>query len=167
MIGWFHAKKGDNNNNILQNALVTVDGTSFSANTDATGAYNITNVPIGSYSMTASLNGYSNQTKTGNLVVQGQTTYVDFSLVQLGRFVGRVIDFFTLAPINGATVNALQNGTVIGSTTTDSTGNYIISLLPGSYDVSASATGYITQTSTNRPIFGGSDTVVNFYLFVG
>ncbi len=66
-------------------------------------------------------------------------------------------------PIEGAIVTA--EGDTTASDTTDSIGNYLIENLPlGLYDVTASATGYISSTNNDVTVFFDSTTHVDFFL---
>lgn len=59
---------------------VVVGGTTMGAATDPEGDYIIVNVPVGTYSLSASMVGATKVTKTKVLVSQGQTTRIDFEL---------------------------------------------------------------------------------------
>jgi murein DD-endopeptidase MepM/ murein hydrolase activator NlpD len=69
----------DTNNQPIQGATVSVEGTSLQATTNSQGYYQITNVPAGTRTVTASKSGYNSQSKEVN-VVAGQTVTVDFQL---------------------------------------------------------------------------------------
>ena len=78
-----------------------------------------------------------------------------------GDITGVVVDASTASPIAGATVTVITTGQ---SDTTDSNGNYLITGVPaGTHDVSASASGYITQTQSVT-VTAGATTVANFAL---
>ena len=66
----------------IDGALVNVDDTEpdSSATTDATGVYEITNVPIGEHSVTASAEGYEAETETGVEVSDAEGASLDFAL---------------------------------------------------------------------------------------
>ena len=66
----------------LVGATVTVNGTKLGAGTDANGDYFIINVPPGVHSLSASMIGYGKITQTEVLVQIGQTSRVEFSLVE-------------------------------------------------------------------------------------
>jgi hypothetical protein len=67
--------------------------------------------------------------------------------------------------LNEASVEALQAGVVTASAATSANGTYSMAgLLPGSYDVRASATGYRSRTSTGIVVTGGSTTTTDFSL---
>jgi uncharacterized caspase-like protein/uncharacterized protein YegJ (DUF2314 family) len=60
-------------------AKVAVEGTNLSATTDANGDYTINDVAEGTYTVTASATGYSEESKTAE-VLKDKTTVVDFTL---------------------------------------------------------------------------------------
>ena len=81
---------------------------------------------------------------------------------------GKVTNAVSGGVITGATINVFAlgskgKGNILASTTTNSSGDYILSVNPGSYDVEASASGYgkVRQTAT---INSGSTTTLNFSL---
>jgi len=63
----------------IAEATVVVEGTSLSATTNVNGEYTITNIVVGTYTVTASATGYIDDSQTAN-VLQGETTVVDFIL---------------------------------------------------------------------------------------
>jgi len=62
----------------IANAILTVND--MSTTTNSSGAYVISNVLAGTYTVTASANGYEDSSQTDITVVAGQTTTVDFEL---------------------------------------------------------------------------------------
>jgi hypothetical protein len=142
----------------IAGATVT-DGTR-SATTDTNGNYTIYYVPEGTYTVTASADGY-NSVSQSVVVVSENTTNLDFALTAIayGAIHGTATDFATGNPIEGATVT---DGT--RSATTDSTGYYLINDVPeGDYTVTASATGY-EDASQLVTVTGNSSTTENFAL---
>jgi len=125
-------------------AGATVSAGTASATTDASGAYAITGLPPGTYTATATASGYASQSATVTLAA-GTTTTQNFALApNPGTITGTVTDAATAAPIAGATVS--YSG---GSTTTNSSGGYTLAnVAEGSYTVTASATGYTSQSPT-------------------
>jgi len=67
------------NSNGIAEAIVSIDGTDYSAITDSNGDYTISDVPVGTYNVTASAAGYVSETQEAT-VNESQTTVVDFSL---------------------------------------------------------------------------------------
>jgi len=133
-------------------AAVT-DGTR-TATTDASGTYIIADVPPGSYDVTASKSGYENSSLTVT-VSEGTTAVSDFSLNHLiipGSIAGSVTNSKDGSVVVGATVT---DGT--RTTTTDATGKYAIANVPaGTYQVTASKSGYASVTSTVAVVSGGT-----------
>jgi len=77
-----------------------------------------------------------------------------------GTLSGKVTDKDTGAPIEGALIEVNSH-----QTTTNSTGNYIITLPTGNYTVTASKSGYQSQ-SKSAEVFENRTTEVNFTLTV-
>lgn len=76
-----------------------------------------------------------------------------------GNMAGNVTDASTSTAISGATVTA---GGV--AATTDTNGSYNISLAPGTYNVIASATGYLDNTTTGVVVTSNNVTTQDFAL---
>jgi subtilisin len=66
-------------NNAISGAVIQVDGTSYSASTDDNGKYAINGIPVGTYNVTASAQGYVSQTSSA-VVTESATTTLDFVL---------------------------------------------------------------------------------------
>lgn len=127
----------------------TAAGVARSATTDASGMYSVSDVPApGTYALTVIAAGYSTQTASVP-VNRGGVATANFAMQLLpGSITGQVTDARTAAPINGATVSYVVNGSAITSTT-DGRGNYILSNVPpGSYAVTGAASGYNSQAQT-------------------
>lgn len=67
----------------INGAMVSVDGTDYSATTDNDGYYIISNIPVGTYNVTATAEGYVSETKEAT-VNENLTTTVDFNLAAEG-----------------------------------------------------------------------------------
>ncbi|MEP6995676.1 MAG: carboxypeptidase-like regulatory domain-containing protein, partial [Acidobacteriota bacterium] len=142
--------------NPIAGALVTA-GVS-SRMTDALGHYSFDNLPAGTYDMTASKFGFDTGTATGVAVTDGGDTVQDFILTpNTGILEGTVTDGSN--PIVGATVTANAN-----TTTTDAVGHYSFQLPSGTYDMTASKSGYATATATGVVVTDGGDTIQDFVL---
>jgi len=63
--------------NLIEGATVTADG--YSTTTEANGTYTLADLPVGSYTVTASATGYTELSKTAD-VQENLTTFVDFVL---------------------------------------------------------------------------------------
>jgi hypothetical protein len=81
-----------------------------------------------------------------------------------GTLAGTVTDSSNNSPIAGAAVAVSSGGQSFGSTTTDASGHYSISLPVGTYDASYSAFGYGTDNETGIPITNGTTTTKNVSL---
>lgn len=112
-------------------------GESLTGTTDENGDCEITDVPVGDYTLTAELEGYADY--TGDLTVDGDET-VNIEL--------NVLDTLTITVENGEST-PIEGATVtIGETnkTTNSNGQAEFTLIYGDYTATISATGYITKT---------------------
>ncbi|HYM82330.1 MAG TPA: carboxypeptidase regulatory-like domain-containing protein [Candidatus Limnocylindria bacterium] len=120
----------------IAGATVTYNGGSVTTN--AAGDYNIAGLPPGNHTVVASAFGYQTSDTTLSLP-GGVESRIDFALQRQNPHIeGEVVDATTSQPIVGATVSYPG-----GSTLTDNLGRYRLSnVLPGSYDVTATAFGY-------------------------
>jgi len=139
---------------------VVTDGTRTGL-TNAAGQYTMNDVPPGSYEVTASKSGYESSFVTVT-VLEGFTAIADLSLTRIivpGTITGSITDAEDGSPIAGATVT---DGT--RTTTTDGTGKYTIAnVLPGTYQVTASKSGYQSLTSAVT-VASGATVMMNFSL---
>jgi thermitase len=143
-------------------AGATVSDGARGATTDASGTYALGNVPAGSYTVTASASGYGSASR-GVSVTAGQTVSGSFALdptVSFGTIAGTVADASTRSPIAGATVRV---GT--RSTKADARGAYTFANVPpGSYTISASASGYASVSQSVSVAAGQTAASVDFGL---
>jgi YD repeat-containing protein len=87
---------------------------------------------------------------------------VTFTVQYVGSISGLVTNGATGAAINGAGIAAYQKGSLISSTTTNSTGNYSFgNLSNGTYTLIFSATGFASQTVENVSVQQGTTVNVN------
>lgn len=70
----------------IQGASIEISGTGLFTTSDLEGHYQIANVPIGIYSITATKTGYESQTKTGVDVSENNTLVCDFILEPVPRY---------------------------------------------------------------------------------
>jgi hypothetical protein len=148
----------------ISGAVVSYIGpTSGSTTTYSNGQYTVSSLVPGSYTIAASMSNYNSQTQPANIASGGATT-LNFLLQPLpGSITGRVTDSLNSNGISGATVSYV--GPISGSITTDSNGYYTIQNTPeGSYQLTASMTGYITSSPTNSYVPPGGTATVNFQL---
>ncbi len=131
----------------IRGAVVAVmPGNVVSSTTPESGAYNITLAP-GTYTATASAPFYSNSAPTQVTVTADHTTSQDFQLVpNVGWVSGTVTDSATGSPISGAYVHVTgsSGGETAGST--DAQGKFNLTLIPDSYTVNFSASGYLAAS---------------------
>jgi len=115
---------------------------SGSTTTDAGGGYELAGIPAGSQSFTASASGYVSLQQSATVPANGSVT-LDFALVRSSTYIaGLVIDNVTSEALVGAAIS--YSG---GSTTSDSLGRYRFDdVLPGTHRLTASLTGYVSQT---------------------
>ena len=126
-----------------------------------------TELPVGTYTVVASLPTYVRQAKPGVTVAAGATTYANFNLAVSGKLKGQVKDKMTGAPIIGATVTARTGGVdwATGVTTAPYGIYEMMSDLPaGTYSVRASKSGYADFGRIGILVSGGATTYVNFPL---
>ncbi|MBM3313906.1 hypothetical protein FJY70_04880, partial [candidate division WOR-3 bacterium] len=139
----------------LIGANVMVVGVSLGAATDATGEYLITNVPVGTLTLTASYISYQSQEKTGVLVILDQTVTEDFRLSAGVIEVGPVI-------IKSTRPNIVRTGA--------SSGNVMdaeeISKLPvqSLADIVRMQTGVVTSPAYGQHLRGGRPDEVMYYV---
>ena len=145
-------------------AGATVSFSGGSTTTDSNGAYSFANVAAGTYSVTASQSGFASQTGSVS-VISGATSTLDFQLSPAstpGTITGRVTNITTGGAVSGATVSFSG-----GSTTADSSGNYTFTnVTPGTYNVTATHTGYFAVTNS-ATVTSGAAVTLNFALATG
>ena len=86
------------------------------------------------------------------------------SLGPTGTLNGHVMDSSTSDPIAGADIAATLSITQTFNTTTNPAGDYEMVIPVGTYDVTASAYGYLPQTVTDTAVLSGTVTTVDFAL---
>ena len=136
-----------------------------SAVANATGIYAMS-LPAGRYTMVARKQGYVAQGKAGIVVTAGGKAYANFNLGVSGSVTGQVKARATNGNLPGVTISISTGGKVVKSVTTNTSGIYLAdSDLPtGTYALTASKTGFITQAKANISITAGGTTYVNFFL---
>lgn len=143
----------------LSDVTITVAGsTTWTAITASDGSYQITNIIIGTVTISAGKTGYYTATGTG-VITAGVTLIFSPSLsttpptVTTGDLKGMVQDNLTGQPINGATVTAAGVNTYTAAI--GGMGEFFLSAMePGSYTVTITAAGYISQDYTVSIIEG-------------
>jgi len=145
-------------------AGATVQYSGGTALTNSIGDYTFASAPAGTYSFTASANGYLPRSGSST-VAAGTSSTSNFQLATAGKIRGTVTST-TGAVVPGVTVKI--SGGVIATTatlTTDTYGNYLTNWTPvGNYTVTISKTGRTTQSKTGT-VSAGVTTVVSFTNF--
>lgn len=134
---------------------------SYSAVTDSTGKYTISNMTPASYTVACSAAGYTSQSATASITA-GVTTTQNFALAPTtvggGILTGKVSN-----PTGGGIAGAIITAGTY-TATTDALGNYTINnIAAGTYTVYCEATGYATEAAT-ATITSGATTTLNFAL---
>ena len=130
----------------LNGSLVQVVGTTNSATTDQNGYYLVTLLP-GTYSETASLHGFTTQSKTGIVVVVNRFTWQNFSLAPQGNIDGFVQDRATFQSLSGAIVTL--SGTNYHAQSYGPDGYFnITDVNPGNYTLKSQKSSYYDYVST-------------------
>jgi subtilisin family serine protease len=126
------------NGNPIAGATVHAVGPSDrTAITNASGQYSFSNLPVGSYDVTASAFGFASQTANGVVVTEGANTVQNFTLAPVASHsVSGTVTDSDGNPIANGTVTILN--TPIPPATTDAAGNYSFPSVPeGTYEVRA------------------------------
>jgi hypothetical protein len=132
-----------------------------STTSTSTGAYVLAGLTAGTYSVTASAPGYAASSQSVT-VSNSVSTTANFALVATGppptdsNIIGNVTDSTSGAAIAGAQVYTQPATT---SVTTDNAGNYLLTVLSGSYSVLFSAGQHNTDFATVTTVSGGTSTV--------
>ncbi len=146
----------------MQGGVLGIDR---SVTANSTGNYDTGWIAIGTYTFTVSASGYSSVQRTVG-VSTGVTGTQNFALstgtsTGSGTLQGKVIDVRNGAALAGATVSFSGR-----STLTDSAGYYnFTSVTGGSYNVTASKTGYLSRT-LSATVSNGATTTLNIPLSV-
>lgn len=138
----------DANNTPLENANITIEGSSLSELTDSNGNYTMPSLPYGYYDVTATLFGYYDDTQSITLDAANITQ--DFHLLErpqvdvFGKVVGSNNE---IIPIENVEVSL--NGYIVGNTVSDNNGDFIFSNVYGDivdYNITLSIYGYNEKT---------------------
>jgi len=157
----------DTNNQPIQGATVSVEGTSLQATTNSQGYYQITDVPAGNKTVTASKSGYNSQSKTVN-VLAGQTVTVDFQLQPVtatGKISGIVYGSIPNTLIYKATVKATGNGRTYSALTSED-GRYELRVPTGTYTVTVSKETF-NDATISVTVNSGETKTQDFHLTTG
>ena len=139
----------------LAGVLVTCTCQGGTDTTDGTGNFSFTNIAAGTYSITFSETGYVTDTINNVVVTSGNQANGSAALTEDGGIVGTVTNANTTAPIPGATVTCSTSP--ITTAVTDSLGSYAFAnVIPGTYTVSVSVTGYVGGSNNGVVVNAGN-----------
>jgi subtilisin family serine protease len=159
--GNIEGKVTDEADAVIESATVVVEGTNLSATTVEGGYYLLENVPVETYDVIASADGYYSETATVT-IVKDETVTQDFTLQAIPTYLvsGMVTDAENyVLVLEGVTVTIEETGQ---SATTGNDGAYAISdVKGGTYNITAVKEGYSSQTKT---VIVEADITVNFAL---
>ncbi|MGD9962645.1 MAG: carboxypeptidase regulatory-like domain-containing protein [Thermoplasmata archaeon] len=123
---------------LVPGVLITVEGAGLSTNTSIEGYYEITNITVGTYSLTASLEGYVTVTVTGVVIVRGGETQVNINMTSLPgpSLSGMVLSTSTNDVLSGVAVIVIGQEGTQRSTITNTEGLFVVpGLTKGNYTV--------------------------------
>jgi len=134
---------------------VTIKIDNKTTQTDENGNYTITGIQPGNYNLTATKDLYLPYS-TSVQILAGTSTSINISLMSIGQVRGKITDTTTGAGIQNASI------TIGGQTSyTNSSGDYyIVNILPGTYSITVSKSGYLSDYNTLH-IVGGQVTTYN------
>lgn len=131
-------------------ALVSIEGTSLKTTTNGSGQYRI-GIGVGEYQVKVKARGFAEQVQTATVADLGNSAVIDFTLeaIQGADLQGRISGKQGNEPVSGAVLSlvptdepdfkmeavSMENGTFIFE-----------NLLPGSYTLTITAVGYLSQT---------------------
>ncbi len=137
------------NNNPIENATVSVEGTSIAVQTNSNGQYALPEMPYGIYNVVASNTGFLNTTIEVDLnsSVQDQDFYLD-PLPEI-EVAGNVVGSNNVSiPLEFADVSIYKEGDLVESTITDENGVFNFPLIYGGsdYELTVFMYGYLETT---------------------
>ena len=139
-------------------------GSGYSNKTDSSGQYIMKGIPQGKpYDVFANASGYLETHKNIFVPITGS---VDFVLTsQTGRLSGFVYDSATHEGLNGTNISVRIGNTAI-IITSSSNGSYDFpnGVQPGTYAVTATKSGYYSNTTTGVKVTRGNQTTLDFNL---
>ena len=147
----------------IEGALITVDGTGYTTNTNSNGYYFIEYVFVGEYTVIATADNYFESIVYDVEVFSNQVTTVDFELHPMpGSIDGYIVDAFTGNPIEGAEINLDD----IYYGYTNEMGYYLIEEVEvGTCSLLAEADGYYPEERTTT-VISNQTTEENFELYM-
>lgn len=129
---------------LVPSVLITVIGTDLSTNTSIEGYYEITNITAGTYSLGASLEGYTPITVVGVVVPRGGEVQVNINMTSIPgpSISGQVLSSDGDEPLSGVVV-VVTGATVKRNTLSNVDGKFeVTGLIAGNYTIKFSLEGY-------------------------
>ncbi|MDB9755281.1 choice-of-anchor J domain-containing protein [Winogradskyella sp.] len=147
-------------NNPIENASITIEGSTISALTDVNGNYTLPALPYGNYDITASFTLFQDNTISIELNSSNQTQ--DFYLDQLNEveIVGTIYGSNAIStPLELVNVSLVQDGTIIETVTTNANGDFIFPIVFGGsdYEINMFMYGYNEQIISISPVAANID----------
>jgi len=164
--GWINGTVTDaDTGQPIHGAAVKATPGNWGGTTDPTGAYSIV-APPGTYTVAVTAALYLGKQTAGVVLATGASVTVDFSLIQnVGWIAGKVTNSASKAAIAGAAVYVYSGtGSVIAAKTTDVNGAYNVTLIPGTYAVNVTASGFDAKNNTAIVVNLGQTTALDVAL---
>jgi hypothetical protein len=139
---------------------VSSDAGTFTGTTDGTGHAIVSGLPLGTYTATASADGFLEGSQTFTVSNNGSSTSGKITLNAVDQISGTITDT-SAVPIEGASIT-LTNSEGVRTTVSAADGTYLFTDLgPDTYTFSIAADGYITPLDTTVTVTGYGSTVAN------
>lgn len=142
--------------------VFVASNSTLTTTTNAEGYYTLSNLPVGQLTLVANADGYSAATTAASVVMNTTSSVAKLVLAQndsTGMVFGRITSQQDGTVIAGATVQLTGPGQY--QATSDAKGAFVLpSVMPGTYTLSVTATGFIAA-SGNIGIDAGSQYQVN------
>ena len=126
---------------------LTVNGTDRATLTDGSGTASFAGIPTGTYTVTASKNGYTSNAASLFLTDSGSATATILIAAQYGNADVSVTDGAN--GLSGATVSVTVDSMILNQSTDASGAAHFINLPVGQYTFIATKTNYTTQSAAN------------------
>ncbi len=163
-VGYLVGTVQDTSGHPIPGAFIDATPGNWANSSDASGAYNVS-LPAGTYAVTVSAPSAASATKTGIVVTAGGVTTLDFTLAVGQAWIsGTVVDAASGQAIPSATVLVTPSAGNPYSGTSNASGQFNLTVAPGTYVVSASATGYLGASETNVVATVGHTTTLTMAL---
>jgi hypothetical protein len=148
--------------NPIEGATVNVSSadSTFVGTTDATGHAIVTGLPLGTFTVSASADGYLDGSTSVTITAENTTEAAVINLNAVDQIKGTITDTSEI-PIEGATITA-TNSEGVRTTVSAADGSYLFTDLgPDTYTFSIAADGYISPLDTTITLTGFGSTVTH------